>query len=91
MTIVYHTLDYDALEVVFSAEAERNDYGVAQSPIWWEIKDSSIWIESISFLGSSFSTKQFEDKFGTETIKFIYETLVERLPDEVEEWESEIY
>lgn len=88
--LIYHTIGDDTLTVVFGAEAEKCDYGVAQSPVWWEIKNSAVWIESISFFDSEFSTREFEDKFGSATINFIYSSLVDRLPDEVDEWDLDI-
>lgn len=41
----------EEIEVSFTAETERTDYGVSGSPVWDEIDPSSIRVSSIEILG----------------------------------------
>lgn len=41
----------EEIEVSFTAETERTDYGVPRSPVWDEIDPSSIRVASIEILG----------------------------------------
>ena len=41
----------EEIEVSFTAETERTDYGVPGSPVWDEIDPSTIRVSSIEILG----------------------------------------
>lgn len=41
----------EEIEVSFTAETERTDYGVPGSPVWDEIDPASIRVSSIEILG----------------------------------------
>jgi hypothetical protein len=45
------TYDSGDIEVVFTAETERCDYGVPNSPVWDEVKDDTIEIKFLTILG----------------------------------------
>ncbi len=45
------TYDSGDIEVVFTAETERCDYGVLNSPVWDEVKDDTIEIMYLTILG----------------------------------------
>lgn len=85
---VYYYYESEDLNVTFGAEVERCDYGVACSPIWWELVDSSIEIDTIIILGVQFSKKEFVSKFGKEFLGFIYDRISSELPSDPEEWEQ---
>lgn len=52
---MHATYDSDHITVQFSARAERNDYGVPGSPVWYEPVD--IEIESAEVLGVAVDLK----------------------------------
>ena len=85
---VYYTFEEDRVEltVEVSAIAHKTDYGVARSPIWWEIDDSSIEIEGIEFCGETFTPQSFKEVFKEETFKRLYEKTLEEIPDDIDEW-----
>jgi len=48
VTATYHG---EEIEVTFTAQTERADYGVPGSPVWDEVIDSTVEIYTISILG----------------------------------------
>jgi len=85
---VYYTLEEDCVElnIELSAIANKTDYGVARSPVWWEIDESSIEIEGIEFYGEIYTPQSFKETFKKETFKKIYERALENLPDDIDDW-----
>jgi hypothetical protein len=41
----------DDLEIHYTAETERNDYGVPGSPVWYEVNPDTVNVLSINILG----------------------------------------
>jgi hypothetical protein len=85
---VYYTLEEDCVElnIELSAIAHKTDYGVARSPIWWEIDDSSIEIESIEFYGETYTPQSFKKAFKEESFKRLYENTLEKISVDIEDW-----
>lgn len=48
----------EEIEVSFSADVERSDYGVPGSPVWEEIVSSSIKVASLEILGLDVKIEQ---------------------------------
>lgn len=42
----------EEIEVSFTADAERNDYGVPRSPVWYDANPNTIKIETLTILGT---------------------------------------
>jgi hypothetical protein len=83
---LYFVYETDWLEITFSATAEQCDYGVARSPIWWEIDESSINMEEIRIFDEVFSERSFKERFGKEFALFLYNKTSEHLPSDIDEW-----
>lgn len=75
------------IEAYFSASAERTDYGVARSPVWWEIDPDSIHMDSVLIFDKEFSWGELKRAFGKETATNMYNELVHQIPDDINEWE----
>jgi hypothetical protein len=75
-------------EVVFYADVERCDYGVARSPIWYEIDPNTIDFDEIWFLGKNYTQGQFYMKFGKKGADTIINELIAMLPQDPDEWEK---
>jgi hypothetical protein len=75
------------VEAYFSATAERTDYGVARSPVWWEIDPNSIHMDSILIFDTSFSWGELKRTFGANTATQMFNDLVQHVPDDINEWE----
>jgi hypothetical protein len=52
------TYDGGDIEVVFTAETERCDYGVPNSPVWDEVKVDTIEIMYLTILGVEVDPRQ---------------------------------
>ena len=48
VTATYHG---EEVEVTFTAQTERTDYGVQGSPVWDEVIDSTVEVYTLSILG----------------------------------------
>lgn len=48
---VYADYPGEDIEVRFSAQTEKADYGVPNSPVWHEVDPDTIKIESLTILG----------------------------------------
>jgi hypothetical protein len=85
---VYYTLEEDCVELTIelSAIAHKTDYGVARSPVWWEIDGSSIEIEGIEFYGETFTPQSFKEVFKEDTFKKLYENTLEKISDDIDDW-----
>jgi len=49
--MVYADFPGEHIEVRFSAQTEKADYGVPGSPVWHEVDPDTIKIESLTILG----------------------------------------
>lgn len=45
------TYNGEEIEVGFTAETERNDYGVPGSPVWYSVDPDSIKVHALAILG----------------------------------------
>ena len=52
------TYDSGDIEVVFTAETERCDYGVPNSPVWDEVNPDTIEIKFLTILGVEVDPRQ---------------------------------
>jgi hypothetical protein len=52
------TYDSGDIEVVFTAETERSDYGVPNSPVWDEVNVDTIEIMYLTILGVEVDPRQ---------------------------------
>lgn len=48
---VYAHFDGEHIDVRFSAETEKADYGVPGSPVWHEVDPDTVKIQSLEILG----------------------------------------
>ena len=85
---VYYTLEEDCVElnIELSAIANKTDYGVARSPVWWEIDESSIEIEGIEFYGEIYTPQSFKKAFKEEAFKRLYENTLEKVSNDIDDW-----
>lgn len=51
MKTVTGTFHGEEIEATFTAQMERNDYGVPGSPTWWELDPGSIALQELTLLG----------------------------------------
>lgn len=45
------TYNGEEMTVIFTAKAERCDYGVERSPVWYEVDPATIEVHSLEILG----------------------------------------
>ena len=85
----YEVEIFGEIYVEAEAEIERCDYGVARSPVWWELDLSSIDIVTVSIGECTWSKKELVRDFGKEYAMFIMDNLIELLPDDLDYWDME--
>jgi len=85
---VYYTLEEDCVElnITLSATAHKTDYGVARSPIWWEIEESSVAIEGIEFYGEFFTPRSFQEAFKGKAYQKLYEDARSKISYDIDDW-----
>ncbi len=76
---------YTEIEATVTAQSERADYGVPGSPVWDEIKPSSMELDSLYMFGKEWTNAELLAKFGEQG----YDALVQMIFDAAEEWEMD--
>lgn len=71
MATAYYTSDH--IEVTFSGNMERNDYGVPNSPVWYEVDPSSIKVDSLTILGIDVKFEDLADDLANAILDLVGE------------------
>lgn len=72
-----------------SAYAIKCDYGVARSPIWWELDEGSIEFEGIEIGEINYSWLELRNSFGLPLAREIVNNIFNMASSDLDDWVEE--